>query len=149
MRPAFRPVRKPLPLLCAALFASLVACESKPLVPPANLVVAAREPARPKAPIRLPNAPPHIVRIWMSTLTLRPGMWFDGTIVASTNVASVEVRTAAFSINSAHVAPGLFRFHALVLEVPALSRLRSYELYIIARNTAGDQAVENATLFLK
>ena len=85
----------------------------------------------------------------MSTLTLRPGMWFDGTIVASTNVASVEVRTAAFSVNSAHVAPGLFRFHTLVLEVPALSRLRSYELYIIARNTAGEQEVEHATLSVK
>lgn len=85
----------------------------------------------------------------MSTLTLRPGMWFDGTIVASTNVASVEVRTAAFSINSAHVAPGLFRFHALVLEVPSLSRLRSYELFIIARNTAGEQEVERATITLK
>jgi hypothetical protein len=149
MRPAFRLGRKPLPLLCAALFASLVACESKPIIAPANLVIAAREPARPKAPVRSPNAPPHIVRIWMSTLTLRPGMWFDGTIVASTNVASVEVRTAAFSINSAHVAPGFFRFHALVLEVPALSRLRSYELYVIARNTAGEQEVENATLSLK
>lgn len=85
----------------------------------------------------------------MSTLALRPGMWFDGTIVASTNVASVEVRTAAFSINSEHVAPGFFRFHTLVLEVPALSRLRSYELFIIARNTAGEQEVEHATLFLK
>ena len=84
-----------------------------------------------------PNAPPRIVRIWLSTLTIEPGTWFDGTILVSTNVASVEVRTAAFSINSAHVAPGIYRFHTHVLELPPLSRRHSYELYIIARNTPG------------
>jgi len=147
MRPAFRLVRKPLPLFCVALLALLCGCESKPLAPPANLVVAPREPAaRPTAQVRAPDAPPHIVRIWMSTLTLRPGAWFDGTIVTSTNVASVEVRTAAFSINSAHVAPGLFQFHTRVLEVPPLSRLHSYELNVIARNTAGERQVEHVTL---
>jgi hypothetical protein len=84
--------------------------------------------------------------MWFSTLTIRPGSWFDGTIVASTNVASVEVRTAAFSINSDHVAPGLYRFHTHVLELPPFSRRHSYELFIIARNTAGDQEVERAPL---
>lgn len=82
-------------------------------------------------------------------MTLESGTWFDGTIVASTNVASVEVRTAAFSINAAHVAPGVFHFHTLVLEVPPLSRRHSYDLYIIARNTAGDRETEQATLFVR
>lgn len=104
---------------------------------------------RPAAPVRPPDAAPHIVRVWMSTLTLQPGMWFDGTIVASTNVASVEVRTAAFSINAAHVAPGLFHFHTLVLEVPPLSRRHSYDLYIIARNTAGVRETERGTLSVR
>ena len=151
MRAAFRLARKPLPaLLFAILLTSLSACESKPLPQPDNLVLSAREPMpRPAAPVRLPNAPPHIVRIWVSTLTLQPGTWFDGTIVASTNVASVEVRTAAFSINAAHVAPGLFHFHTLVLEVPPLSRRHSYDLYVIARNTAGDREMEQATLFVR
>jgi hypothetical protein len=96
----------------------------------------------PTAPVATPNAPPRIVRIWFSTLTLRPGTWFDGTIVGSSNVASVEVRTAAFSINSTQVAPGVYHFHMRVLELPPLSRRHSYELYIIARNTPGDEAVE-------
>lgn len=86
------------------------------------------------------------MRIWLSTLTIRPGSWFDGTIVVSTNVASVEVRTAAFSINSTHVAPGLYQFHTHVLELPPLSRRHSYELYIIARNTPGIAEVEVAPL---
>ena len=97
-------------------------------------------------PVAAPNAPPRIVRIWFSTLTLEPGIWFDGTIVASTNVASVEVSTAAFSINSTHVAPGIYHFHTHVLELPPLSRRHWYELYIIARNTPGDRQVEDAPL---
>jgi hypothetical protein len=79
-------------------------------------------------------------------LTLRPGMWFDGAIVGSSNVASVEVRTAAFSINSKQVGPGLYKFHMRVLELPPLSRRHWYELYIIARNTPGDEFVEEAPL---
>jgi hypothetical protein len=61
-------------------------------------------------------------------------------------VASVEVRTAAFSINSTQVAPGVYHFHMRVLELPALSRRHWYELYIIARNTPGEQSVEKAPL---
>ncbi len=100
----------------------------------------------PAVPIAKPNAPPRIVRIWFSTLTLRPGTWFDGTIVGSSNVASVEVRTAAFSIDSTRLAPGIYHFHMRVLELPPLSRYHGYELYIIARNTPGDEAVEEAPL---
>lgn len=84
--------------------------------------------------------------MWFSTLTIEPGTWFDGTILVSTNVASVEVRTAAFSINSVHVAPGLYRFHTHVLELPPLSRRHSYELYVIARNTPGVAVSEEAPL---
>lgn len=100
----------------------------------------------PSPPVAKPNAPPRIVRIWLSTLKIEPGSWFDGKILVSTNVASVEVRTAAFSINSTHVAPGVYRFHTHVLELPPLSRRRSYELYIIARNTPGVASVEQAPL---
>jgi hypothetical protein len=111
------------------------------------LTVSAKPPQPlPQAPAAQPNAPPQIVAIWFSTLTLTPGSWFDGTIVGSTNVASVEVRTAAFSINSKQVAPGVYHFHMRVLELPPLSRRHSYELYIIARNTPGEQSVEKAPL---
>jgi hypothetical protein len=123
------------------------ACSPKPLTVPPNLIVSSKSPrALPAAPIAKPNDPPRIVRIWFSTLTLRPGTWFDGTIVGSSNVASVEVRTAAFSIDSARLAPGVYHFHMRVLELPPLSRYHSYELYIIARNTPGDEAVEEAPL---
>ncbi|MGA8535564.1 MAG: hypothetical protein WB615_15760 [Candidatus Tumulicola sp.] len=149
MRPAFRLVGKPLPVLFAAAVVSFLlgACESKPAAAPPNVVVSTRMPrAFPTPRVMPPDAPPLMIRIWMSTLTLQPGIWFDGTIVGGTNVASVEVRTAAFSINAAHVAPGVFAFHTRVLELPPLSRRHVYDLSIIARNTAGEQQVEQATL---
>lgn len=131
--------------LCGDAVAGLDAWSVVPI--PSNLVVSAKSPrVLPRPPVAQPNAPPRIIRIWFSTLTLEPGMWFDGTIIASTNVASVEVRTAAFSINSTHVAPGIYRFHMQILELPPLSRRHSYELFIIARNTPGLQEVERTTI---
>ena len=130
-----------------AFAASLAACSPRPLTVPLNLTVSEKQPrVWPVPPVAAPDAQPQIVRIWFSTLTLRPGSWFDGEILVSTNVASVEVRTAAFSINSAHVAPGVYRFHTQVLELPPLSRRHSYELYIIARNTPGVAQIEEAPL---
>lgn len=85
----------------------------------------------------------------MSSLTIESGIWLDGAIVASTNVASVEVRTAAFSINSDHVGPGTFRFHTHVLELPPLARRHTLALEIIARNAAGAETIENASLAIR
>ena len=108
----FRLSVKPLPLLAAIAFAlSSGGCASKPTPVPSNLIVSAKAPrAWPATPIAPPNAPPKIVLVWMSSLTIVSGIWLDGAIVTSTNVASVEVRTAAFSIDSDHVGPGRFRF---------------------------------------
>jgi hypothetical protein len=129
---------------CVAL---LGGCSPKPVAVPPNLTVSAKQPRPwPSPPVAAPNAPPQIVRIWFSTLKIEPGSWFDGAVLVSTNVASVEVRTAAFSINSDHVAPGIYRFHTHVLELPPLSRRHWYELYIIARNTPGAAQVEEAPL---
>jgi cytochrome oxidase Cu insertion factor (SCO1/SenC/PrrC family) len=134
--------------LCNDTLAGVDAWSNAPV--PTNLIVSPRVPhVLPQPPVAKPNAPPHIVRIWFSTLTIQPGTWFDGMIVASTNVASVEVRTAAFSVNSTHVGPGLYRFHTQILELPPLSRRHSYELFIIARNTPGVEDVERTSLHVQ
>jgi hypothetical protein len=147
----FRLAVKPLPVLMSgALSMTFAACASKPIPTPSNMVVSAIQPhVWPTPPVAAPGAPPRIVRIWMSSLTIQAGTWLDGTIVASTNVASVEVRTAAFSINSDHVGPGLFRFHTHVLELPPLGRRHVLDLSIIARNTAGVQTVEYASVTIE
>jgi len=85
----------------------------------------------------------------MSRLSIAPGSSLDGAVVTSTNVASVEVRTPAFSINSVHTASGQFRFHTHMLELPPLSRRHTYTLDIIARNTAGIEQVEQAAFTIR
>ncbi len=142
------PFRRFLLTLAAGTVAALLpACSPKAVAVPLNLTVSTTQPRTwPSPPSAAPNLPPRIVRIWLSTLTIEPGTWFDGAVLVSTNVASVEVRTAAFSINSAHVAPGIYRFHTHVLELPPLSRRHWYELSIIARNTPGAQEVEETQI---
>jgi hypothetical protein len=136
----------PWPVVVACCMA-LVGCGGSSVTVPSNVVVADHQPrAWPTAVVQTPDAPPHLLRVWLSTLTIHPGMWLDGSVVADTNVASVEIRTAAFSINCEHVGPGLFRFHTLFLELPPLSRRHTYQLDIIARNTPGDEEVEHAPL---
>lgn len=135
----------------AMLGCLLIACESQrqSSLPP-NFEVSARQPQPwPSGSFAATVAPPRIARIWLSTLAISPGSTLDGAIATSTNVASVEVRTAAFSINSSHVAPGQFRFHTRVLELPPLARRHTYVLDVIARNTAGVQQVEHARLTME
>ncbi|MBV9277705.1 MAG: hypothetical protein JOZ97_05660 [Candidatus Eremiobacteraeota bacterium] len=135
----------------ASLAIIVAGCEAQtPSSAPSNWTVSSGMPPRwPSGLQAAPDAPPRIVRIWLSTLVIAPGSTLDGAIATTTNVASVEVRTAAFSINSLHVAPGQFRFHTRVLELPPLARLHTYTLDVIARNTAGVAQVEQAPLEMK
>ena len=83
----------------------------------------------------------------MSSTQLHEGSTIDGAIAASTNVASLEVRTATFSINAPRVAYGQFRFRLKVLVFPPLMK-RGYSLLFIARNAAGIQTIEYTPLEL-
>lgn len=147
----FRTVTNHLPMALVGACTILVACGfQQPLSVPPNLVVSSKQfQPWPPAPVAPPNASPRILRIWISTLTLEPGSWLNGAILTTSNAASVEVRTAAFSINSTHVAPGMFRFHTLILELPPLARRHTYPLNIIARNAGGAEQIEVAPLTIK
>jgi len=135
----------------AALFVQLCACESQTAPKPSpRIVFASKIPSPwPHAVLAAADALPRIINVWLSSSTIAPGSTLDGAIATTSNVASVEVRTAAFSINSSHVAPGQFRFHTRVLELPPLARLHTYTLDVIARNTAGQAQVEQALLAMK
>jgi len=84
----------------------------------------------------------------MSSTQLREGSTIDGAVATSTNVASMEIRTATFSINAPRVAYGQFRFRLKVLVFPPLMK-RGYSLLFIARNAAGQEAVEYTPLELR
>ncbi|MFY9739868.1 MAG: hypothetical protein WAK11_12590 [Candidatus Cybelea sp.] len=84
-----------------------------------------------------PDAPPHILALWMNETSIQPGRIWAGRIVTSTNVASVEVRTESFSFAADRHAFGVFTFSQTVLDVIPQYR-RAYTLEVIARNTRGD-----------
>ena len=71
-----------------------------------------------------------------SSLDVRRGERWSGAFIASTNVASLEVRTNLFSINVPKRTAGRFAFTLNVLDTPPIF-VRAYRLRVIARNSAG------------
>lgn len=119
-----------------ALFLStLAACASRPVAVPSNVALGTGPALR--SPAAAANdAAPHILALRFSALQVRRGQTWSGTIVASTNVASVEVRTNLFSIDVPRRSYGVFRFRLRVFDVPPIF-VRAYRLRVIARNAAG------------
>lgn len=73
---------------------------------------------------------------------VRRGQTWSGTIITSTNVGSVEVRTNLFSIDVPRRTFGDFRFALRVFDVPPIF-IRAYRLRVIARNSAGRSVEED------
>jgi len=128
-------------MLSVVALALLAACSSEPQPIPANATVG---PTAQKsvAPIALPNEePPQLLALHFSSLDVKRGEHWSGAFVTSTNVASLEVRTPLFSINAPRTSFGRFAFTVDLLDtVPVF--VRGYRLEVIARNSAGVQAVE-------
>jgi len=99
------------------------------------------EPAATSTPTAIPylapDAPPQILAFSISSSTVSPGDTLSGSVTASSNVASVEVRVAGFSYNMTKTSPGVFELAVTVPSVPRMFR-RTYPLVAIARNTRGD-----------
>jgi hypothetical protein len=95
------------------------------------------------APRVEPNdAPPRILAMRFSSLDVWRGQRWYGTLIAGTNVASIEVRTNLFSINVPKRSPGRFTFALDVLDTPPIF-VRAYCLRVIARNSAGIEYEED------
>jgi len=101
--------------------------------------VAAPTPAPKRVPIRPADAAPKIVSVSVSQRTMHPGQTISGTVLTSSNVASVEVRIATYSIDMQKVGVGRFAMAYTVPNVPVFFR-GNYTMQVIARNSAGDQA---------
>lgn len=87
-------------------------------------------------------AAPQIVAMKFSAPVIRRGTDWRGSVVTSTNVASVEVRSSLFSVDVPRRDFGNFSFALHVLDVPPIF-VRAYRLRVIARNTAGVQTEED------
>lgn len=119
-------------LACTVL---LAACASRLPDVPANVAIGLTT-ILPTPRVEPNNAPPRILAMHFSSLDVRRGERWSGAFVASTNVASLEVRTNLFSINVPKRTAGRFAFALNVLDTPPIF-VRAYRLRVIARNSAG------------
>ncbi|HKU67281.1 MAG TPA: hypothetical protein VJP85_05870 [Candidatus Baltobacteraceae bacterium] len=126
----------------AVLFAcTLTACASHGGAVPSNVAFGAARPL-PAPAIEQSTAAPRILAMRFSGEEVHPGDTWSGTIVTSTNVASVEVRTNLFSIDVPRRTYGDFRFALRIYDVPPIF-IRAYRLRVIARNAAGQSVEED------
>ncbi len=94
-------------------------------------------------PMSALGAPPAIVHVdYTPAVSRGPDAHFAGRIWASSNVASVEVRTNLFSIDAPKRGVGRFAFEVAVYDLPPIF-VRAYRLRVIARTTAGVEAEED------
>lgn len=120
---------------------ALAACSSQAAGVPPNVKFGSAASLPPPA-IASNGAPPRILAMRFSAPQVRRGQTWSGTIVTSTNVASVEVRTNLFSIDVPRRTFGTFAFSLRVLDVPPIF-IRGYRLRVIARNSAGASTEED------
>jgi len=98
-------------------------------------------PTAASVPALAPDAKPAIVDISISCTDLHSGDVVSGTVITSSNVASVEARIKTYSANLNRLGVGRF---GLSMRVPAIPFFLhgTYQLQLIARNTAGAVAQE-------
>jgi hypothetical protein len=101
-----------------------------------SLPVASSPPKRVAIP-RLPaNAAPQILSVAVSETTVHSGDTVSGTVLTTSNVASVEVRIASFGQGLEKT--GVGRFHLTYpVNLPIFVR-GTFEMRVIARNTSGE-----------
>ena len=83
------------------------------------------------------DAAPQIVNVAISKTTVHGGDTVSGEVVTSSNVASVEVRIAGFSMSMPKTSPGHFALSYQVPNVPFFFH-KTYDMNVIARNARGE-----------
>ncbi|MEO6836026.1 MAG: hypothetical protein ABI231_09015 [Candidatus Tumulicola sp.] len=99
-------------------------------------------------PLLAPDAAPRILSVDLSETTVRSGDTVSGTVLTSSNVASVEVRVAAYGMSLAKVGVGRFTLDYPVGNLPFFVR-GTYEMKIIARNSRGDTAQQSLPITVR
>jgi hypothetical protein len=86
-----------------------------------------------------PDAAPQILYVHLSSSSPRAGDTLSVVVLASSNVASVEIRIAGFSVNLPKTGVGHFEGSNAVPKLPFFMS-HNFTLDVIARNTAGASA---------
>ena len=151
--PASSPSPKPSPGLSALPSAAPKAVAPGPLASVAPATAPSSIPvttatASADVPSVAADAPPQIVNVAISKTTVSGGDTVSGEVLTSTNVASVELRIAGFSMSMPKTKPGHFALSYQVPNVPFFFH-KTYDMNVIARNTRGDAAKTSVPITIR
>ena len=95
-----------------------------------------------------PQAPPRILSIDFDPHVVHPGQTISGTVLTTSNVASVEVRIAGYGATMSKDGPGQFSLRYTIGQLPFFL-YRTYTMTIVARNTRGDAATQSVPITIR
>jgi hypothetical protein len=95
-----------------------------------------------------PDAAPRILGVAVSETTVQPGDRVFGSVVTSSNVASVEARIGGYAVSLVKVGVGKFSLAYTVGPLPWFIR-GNFTMEVIARNTRGDAATRTIPLTVR
>lgn len=143
----------PLPQPTATAGVSPTAAATAPVITPTPApsgqptTAAAPRLAKP-VPRVASDAPPQILEISISETTVRPGDRVSGSVITSSNVASVEARIGGYAMSLSKLGVGRFALAYTVAPLPWFVR-GNFTLQVIARNTHGDAATRAIPLTVR
>ncbi|HLY03717.1 MAG TPA: hypothetical protein VKR56_14625 [Candidatus Cybelea sp.] len=95
-----------------------------------------------------PNAAPQILDIAISETTVHPGDTVSGSVVTSSNVASVEARIGGYAMTLVKTGMGKFALTYTVAPLPWFIR-GTFMMRVIAKNTRGDTVERSIPLTVR
>lgn len=95
-----------------------------------------------------PNAAPKILSVAVDKTTVTSGDRVSGTVLTSSNVASVEVRVAGYGISLNKTGVGRFSLAYTLGDLPFFVH-GTYEMRVIARNSRGDKAEQTLPITVR
>lgn len=95
-----------------------------------------------------PNAAPRILDVEVSSTTVTSGDVISGTVLTSSNVASVEVRVATYGVSLRKTGVGRFAMSYKIGDIPFFVK-GTYPMRVIARNSRGDAVEQTLDLTLR
>ncbi len=95
-----------------------------------------------------PDAAPQILAVAISETTVHPGDRVSGSVMTSSNVASVEARIGGYAMPLSKLGVGRFALTYTVVPLPWFIR-GNFTLQVIARNTRGDAATRAIPLTVR
>lgn len=115
--------------------------------PPAGAPPAAAS-ASVAPPIAAPDSAPVIVSVSLTPTVVQAGQTVSGTVITSSNVASVEARIGGYAASLTKTGVGEFHLTYPVPNLPPLLR-RRYAVEVTARNTRGDRASTQTSITVR